>query len=80
MEENLDTSTEPPLSKAIQASIELSQGTMGLDLDKSSSAWISKQWQPMSRQIVNQRTEPPVPHEPECVWNYISIFQPASIK
>ena len=57
MEENLDTSTEPPLSKAIQASIELSQGAMGLDLDKSVLLDL-KSIATMSCQIVNQRMNP----------------------
>jgi hypothetical protein len=57
MQENLDTSAEPPLSKAIQASIELSQGAMGLDLDKSVLLDL-KAIATMSCQIVNQRMNP----------------------
>jgi hypothetical protein len=35
MEENLDLSSEPPLSKAIQACIDPSQASLGLDVDRS---------------------------------------------
>ncbi len=57
MEENLDLSTEPPLSKAIQASIEPSQAALGLDIDKSALLDL-KAIAIQGTQIMNQRMNP----------------------
>jgi hypothetical protein len=57
MEENLDLSAEPPLSKAIQASIEPSQAAMGLDIDKSALLDL-KAIAIQGTHIMNQRMNP----------------------
>jgi hypothetical protein len=57
MEENLDLTTEPPLSKAIQASIEPSQAAMGLDIDKSALLDL-KSIAIQGAHIMNQRMNP----------------------
>ena len=57
MEETLDLSSEPPLSKAIQASIDPSQGNFGLDVDKSALLDL-KSIAGMGFQIMNQRMNP----------------------
>ncbi len=53
----MDVSTEPPLSKAIQTSIEQSQAAIGLDLDKSVLLDL-KAIAAMSYQIMNERMNP----------------------
>ena len=57
MEENLDLSTEPPLAQAIKASIEPSQATMGLDIDKSALLNL-KAIAVQGSLIMNQRMNP----------------------
>jgi hypothetical protein len=57
MDETLDLSSEPPLSKAIQASIEPSQGNIGLDIDKSALLDL-KSIAGMGFQVMNQRMNP----------------------
>jgi hypothetical protein len=57
MEENLDLTTEPPLSKAIQASIEPSQAALGLDIDKSALLDL-KSIAIQGAHIMNQRMNP----------------------
>ena len=57
MEENLDLSTEPPLAQAIKASIEPSQATMGLDIDKSALLNL-KSIAVQGSLIMNQRMNP----------------------
>ncbi len=57
MEENMDLSSEPPLSKAIQACIEPSQANLGLDVDKSALLDL-KSIAIQGFQIMNQRMNP----------------------
>ena len=57
MEEHLDMSSEPPLSKAIQSCIEPSRGNLGLDVDKSALLDL-KSIAVQGFQIMNQRMNP----------------------